>query len=651
MDARESENPRPPSNVGESNEGTHRHGRSRSGWGLSTAVHAVHGVGFVAKKVINNRYTDSLWHTRKSSSSASGPSDASSDAKRENHSHETASHHSTHPSLNVEDEQPTHEREDVPLHGRNVNTMGSNVGDQLEDLKPQEVDERSENKKPTDGSHVKSVNQHRWPSSSTAGSTVWPSTAAGNSKPSASSHGRQVNQHRWPGTTSSNVVNQSENLEPSDGSHAKPVNQHRWPGTAGSNVLNKTINNFYEASRVPKLNRKSFPYSKSSQESSTNATNPPSSSVVDDDKVIESQPSSPNKSHVLASKGVSPLRTRAFTKGVKPSRIVRGASLTPATRGDSDTTTTRGSSPVSTRGVSPTPARGVSPTPSREVILTPARGVSPTPSRGVSPTPSRGVSPTPSRGVSPTPSTGVSPMPTREVDHHARDISPTPVKPHKSSGRRHFFSANILSVFTKIVDNRKEKHVSDLKEAAQHLELLYNIQVQWQFANASAEAALDHQRKTAEKSLSDVWRAILELRDSLASKKVDMTLLILQLKLYAVLYRQMAYIDEWASIQKEHESALFATTNDLQARSLSLPITGGVKADIKSLKLIVFSTIQVLQATISCIQSTLSKLDKTHFLASELANLVLHERALLDECEIFLASAAPLHVRPFITMT
>ncbi|KAM0009828.1 putative QWRF family protein [Helianthus debilis subsp. tardiflorus] len=568
MDARESdkasENPRPQSNVGESNEGTHRHGRSRSGWGLSTAVHAVHGVGFVAKKVINNRYTDSLWHSRKSSSSASGPSDASSDAKRENHSHETASHHSSQPSLNVEeDEQPTHEREDVPSQGRNVNTTGSNVGDQLEDLKPQEVDERSENKKPTDGSHVKSVNQHRWPSSGTAGSAVWPSTAAGNSKPSASSHGRHINQHRWPGTTSSNVVNQSENLEPSDGSHAKPVNQHRWPGTVGSNVLNKTINNFYEASRVPKLNRKSFPYSKPSQESSTNATNPPSSSVVDDDKVIESQPSSPNKSHVLASRGVSPLRTRAFTKGVKPSHIVRGASLTPATRGDSDTTTTttRGSSPVSTRGVSPTP--------SREVILTPARGVSPTPSRGVSPTPST--------GVSPTPSTGVSPTPTREVGHHASDVSPTPMKPHKSSGRRHFFSANILSVFTKIVDNRKEKHVSDLKEAAQHLELLYNIQVQWQFANASAEAALDHQRKTAEKSLSDVWRAILELRDSLASKKVDMTLLILQLKLYAVLYRQMAYIDEWASIQKEHESALFATTNDLQARSLSLPITGGVK--------------------------------------------------------------------------
>lgn len=39
----------------------------------------------------------------------------------------------------------------------------------------------------------------------------------------------------------------------------------------------------------------------------------------------------------------------------------------------------------------------------------------------------------------------------------------------------------------------------------------------------------------------------------------------------------MAYIDEWAAIQREYESALFVTTNDLQARSLSVPIIGGVK--------------------------------------------------------------------------
>ncbi|XP_076952402.1 uncharacterized protein LOC143626091 [Bidens hawaiensis] len=564
MDAHESDRASP-SNHSESNDGTNRRGRSKSSWGLSSAVHAVHGVGFVAKKVINNRLTDSLWHSKKTFSTASGPSD------------ETSNHHTSQPLLNVEDEQtplstkPAHETENI------------NVNDQLDSLKPHDgsrggttgsdVVDRS------DGSPVKPVNQHRRPNVS---------NRSGNFKSSAISYVKQVNQQRRPGTTSSNVVNQSENLEPSDGSHVKPVSKHLWPGTVGSTVLNKTIHFPYISSMTPNLKKPSFPSnnSKPLPESSTDATNQAS---------LESQPSSP---HVLASRGVSPVSVAK----VGPSL----ASLAP------------------TNGVKTSIARGVSPTPARGISLAPARGVSPAPARGVSPAPARGVSPTPTRGVDP-------------------DVSLTSVKPYKSSGRRHFFNANILSVFTKIVDNRKEKNVTDQK-VAQYLELLYNIQVQWQFANASAEAALDLQRATAERSLFDMWRNILDLRDYLASKKIDVDLLLMQLKLYAVLYRQMGFIDEWASIQKEHESALFATTNDLQARSLSVPITGGVKADIKGLKLIVFSTIQVLQATVSCIHSTVSKLDKTHCLASELANLVLHERALLDEFEILLGSTAPLHI-------
>ncbi|KAK1430446.1 hypothetical protein QVD17_13172 [Tagetes erecta] len=411
MDVHESEKPKPALNAAENNDGTNRRGKSRSYFPLSRAVHAVHSVEYVAKKTIDNRFTNSIWNSIKTTSSASAPSDH----KRENHSHETISRDTLQPSLNVEDEQTN-------LQGTNVNTEGSNVIDQLENLN--------------------------------------------------SLHG------------SDDCITGSVVVEPVSPSHA----------------------------------------------------------------------------------------SLAATKGVKHSQTARGTS------------------------------------------------------------------PVPARGVSPTPNTSVVPR--------AKDVNPATVKPYKSSARRHsFFSAtNILSAFTKIADTRKEKQVANLKDVAQQLELLYNIQVQWQFANASAEAALDLQRATAEKSLYDMWRAILELRDSLASKKIDISLLTLQLKLYAVLYRQMAYIDEWASIQKEHETALVATTSDLQARSLSLPLTGGITADIKGLQLIIFSTIQVLKAIISCIQSTLSKLDKTHFLASELANLVLHERALLDECEIFLASAAPLHI-------
>ncbi|GKB11612.1 QWRF motif-containing protein 4-like protein [Tanacetum coccineum] len=752
MDEHESD--RVSENSKHGNDGTSRHGKSKSSWGLSSAVHAVHGVGFVAKKVVNNKLTESLWHghSRKST------------LEKDNRSHETdAYHHASKPTLNVANEQTaklplsskdTHERENhfheseayydtsmtssnvadehnakSPLlskgtHDREKTTLDKRtITHQSENLKPQVeshvnttssyVIDRSEDKKPKDGLHAKRVNETRRPN--TSGTNVWPGTTSYNvvdhsrsSKPLPSSHARPIGQHKWPSAASSNVVDQ----KPIDGSNARLVNQHRWPSTGGTNVLSKNVNHPDEANKAPNINRTSLHNfaSKPLPESSRDHVKSPSAADNDSlriEKSTESQPSSPSKSYSLASRGVSPSRTRALTppardisqsltvtgddpslasrgvsltpsKDLKSSPKVRGVSLTPQTKTIGPPTTSREVGPslalkevessLITRGVSHSPkTRGVSPpSASRVVDPTPTvRGSSPVPTtREVSPTltdfnlnstescpfpnkevdftPARGVSPSPSyKAVSPTNTRGVSPTPGRGFGSRAKDASPPPVKP---SARRHFFSSHILSIFTTITHSKKDEHVTSQKDIAQHLELLYNIQVQWQFANASAEAALALQKATAEKSLSDMWKTTLQLRDSIASKKIDINLLILQLKLYAVLYRQMAYIDEWAAIQREYESALSVTTNDLQARSLSVPIIGGVKADINALKLIMFSTIQVLQATISSIQSTLSKLDKTHFLASELANVALHERALLDECEIFLSSSAPLQI-------
>ncbi|XP_024963248.1 AUGMIN subunit 8-like [Cynara cardunculus var. scolymus] len=644
-----------------------------------------------------------------------------------------------------------------PPDGSDVNTTASNVIDESENLKPSDgshvstagsnVIDQPENSKILDDPHVRSVNQNRWPSaidSNVIGRSV-------NSKPPDSSHVRLVNQHRWSETIRSNVSDQSENSKAPDGSHGRLVNQHRWPGTIGSNVLNRNINPSNEVVKTcftPDTGvnlKKMLPNyaNKPIQESSSDAMNLLSSSLVDDGRISNlvsssSQPSSPRKSYSLASRSVSSSRTRvnpspasrgaslAPSKGVNYSPIVRGVSLTPATREVSLTRTSRGVSltpttrrvnpsptiqevdpllpsketdlslatrevnpSLITRGGSPFPAtRGVTPSlATREVSLTPTikgtsltppeRGVSPTPNaKSVSPPPenntpitpssprqsynsntvsnSMGIGPYPIKEISLAPTRGVSPTPLKEMSHSlsTRGVSPSPSgrgvnttstrpsSPHQSSGSRLFFSSSILSMFTKYADRQKEKN----KEDARRLDLLRNIQVQWQFVNASAEAVLDLQRVTAENSLFDMWRTILELWDSVAAMKMDINQLILQLKLYAILFRQMAYIDEWGLIQREYESALSVTTTDLYARTLRLPTTEGVQVDVKALKLAVSSVVQLMQTATSSIESTLSKLDGTHILASELAKIVSHERFLLDECEIFLASAAPLQI-------
>lgn len=715
MDEHESD--RVSENSKHGNDGTSRHGKSKSSWGLSSAVHAVHGVGFVAKKVVNNRLTDSLWHghSRKSTHekdnhyhetdayhhASKTPLNAihehnaklpisSKDTHERNDHYETDNyHHASKPSLNVADEQTakphelsrdTHERDTSPTNRRAIIDQSENwksLDESHFNTTSSNVIDRSEDKKPKDGLHAKRLNETRRPS--TSGSNVI--DHSGSSKNLPSSHVRPIGQHKWPSATSSSVVDQ----KPADGSNARLVNQHRWPSTGGSNVLSKSINHPDEANKAPSINRTSLHNFASKPLPESSRDNIKSSSVVDK-KSTESQPSSPSKSYSLASRGVSPSHARALTPppsieanhslAVPPAP--RGVSLTPKTKRIDPPTTSREVGPslalkevessLITRGVSHSPTtRGVSPPPATRVVdptptvrgsspVPPAREVSPTPTnanlnstescpfpnKDVDHTPAREVSPSPSdRTVSPTHTRGVSATLGRGFGSRSREVSPPPAK---SSARRHFFNSHILSIFTQITHSKKDEHVTNQKDAAQHLELLYNIQVQWQFANASAEAALGLQKATAEKSLSDMWKTTLQLRDSIASKKIDINLLILQLKLYAVLYRQMAYIDEWAAIQREYESALSVTTNDLHARSLSVPIIGGVKADFNALKLMMFSTIQVLQATISSIQSTLSKLDKTHFLASELANVALHERALLDECEIFLSSSAPLQI-------
>ncbi|KAI3496089.1 hypothetical protein L1887_38439 [Cichorium endivia] len=753
MDAHESdrasENPKPPSNVAESNDGSSRHSshshKSKSHWGLSTAVH---GVGFVAKKMVNNRITDSMvnnritdsiWSIKKSSSSSSSshvPSDTSS-KKENNISHEIVSDQTSKPSSNVSDEQS---QQTAKVHGSSKHTHT------LERLKNKvkDVFDHSENSMPPDPSYCRLPNRHPQNSNvvddsenlkSPDGSDV--STTSCNvvdhsetSKHQDGSNVRVVNQQRWPNTVISNVVDNSGTSKPPNSSHVKPVTQHLWPSTVGSSVLSKNSNPPEEVSKTCII--------------------PDRRMLQESDPTTESQPSTPNKSHGVSSRGASPA-PGISSRGASPSPALRGASLipasvrgvslTPSIRGASLTPATRGANLTpATRGVSLTPkrvdhtsaSRGPSPTPKRvdPISATRETGVDPLITRGVGPSvASRGPSPTPAtkvpnliplpRGVSPTPATkpvnpiyplpefhtplhtpiqtplnsmpssptdsldsntvsreasppgpsdsppspssiptsptyntrGASPTPSRHhsdladigrrVISRARGVSPIPLK--SSGNTRHFFSTSLLSMFT---STKKEKIMAERKEASQSLELLQTVQAQWQFLNAETEASLHLQRINTEKSLFDMWRTILELRDSVAAMKIDIIVSILQLKLYAVLYRQMAFIDKWALIEREHESALTATVNDLVTRSILLPIIGGVnvKADIKLLKFIVCSSVEVMQTTISSIQSTLAKVGGTRHLASELVNVALHERALLDECEIFLASAAPLQI-------
>ncbi|KVI11732.1 Protein of unknown function DUF566 [Cynara cardunculus var. scolymus] len=217
---------------------------------------------------------------------------------------------------------------------------------------------------------------------------------------------------------------------------------------------------------------------------------------------------------------------------------------------------------------------------------------------------SRGVSPSRTRALISAPSRGVSP-------NHMRSSSPS----------RQLSNSSTVSVLTFIADIKKGKKVANRIEDAHHLRLLYNRQVQWRFVNASAEAALSYQQVTAEKSLVNAQRTISKLHDSVTAKRIHIYQLKLQLKLYLALNQQITYLNQWSSMEREHNFALHGATEDLQASTLRLPVTG-------------------------C-----ATLEGTNWLVSELATVAAQERALFDEFEALMASASSLQEEEYSLRT
>ncbi|KAL2249593.1 AUGMIN subunit 8 [Sesamum indicum] len=251
-----------------------------------------------------------------------------------------------------------------------------------------------------------------------------------------------------------------------------------------------------------------------------------------------------------------------------------------------------------------------------------------------------------SRTPSPSVSRGISQSRSKAVNPPSRGSSPTRVRP-SSPSRQPQNSASILSFIADIKDGKNAENVEDVHQ----LRLLYNRHLQWQYTNARTDAALHSQKVKAEKMLYNVWRTIADLWDSVEEKRSELQQLRLKLKLYSVLDNQLTFLDEWASVERDHTNSLTWTIQDLQASTLRIPAAGGARADAKTVKVALCSAVDVMQALGSSLSSILPQVEGISCLVSELANLAALERAMLDECESILGSTAALQVEEYSLRT
>ncbi|EAY88964.1 hypothetical protein OsI_10450 [Oryza sativa Indica Group] len=205
--------------------------------------------------------------------------------------------------------------------------------------------------------------------------------------------------------------------------------------------------------------------------------------------------------------------------------------------------------------------------------------------------------------------------------------------------------ANAPSIISFAAEVRRAKKGENRIEEAHRLRLLDNRHLQWRCINARTDAALLVQSFNAEKTLHSAWKEISKLRDNVSSKRSKLQLLKQKLKLFAILRRQIYYLDEWSHIEKHHSSALSAAIEALKASTLRLPVVGGAKADAQGVKEAVNSAVDVMHTMASSMCTLLSKVEGTSSVVSELAKLATQEQMLLDQSRDLLSMVAAIHVK------
>ncbi|GAB4853643.1 hypothetical protein Ancab_017834 [Ancistrocladus abbreviatus] len=228
-----------------------------------------------------------------------------------------------------------------------------------------------------------------------------------------------------------------------------------------------------------------------------------------------------------------------------------------------------------------------------------------------------------------------------------RGTSPSCMRPSSPTKQ----SNNTTSVLSFVADIRKGKKGANQLEDAHQLRLFYNRYLQWRFANGNADAALYAQKVAAERTLFNVWRTTLLLWDSVIMKRIDFQQLQLDLKVNLVLDAQLAYLEEWALLERDHSTSLAGVIKDLEASTLMLPVAGGTRADIESLKAAISSAVDAMRAMGTSFCFVLPKVEGMNCLVSELAEQAAQHRAMLDECEALLASIAAMQVQEYSLCT
>ncbi|KAF3325935.1 protein ENDOSPERM DEFECTIVE 1-like protein [Carex littledalei] len=192
---------------------------------------------------------------------------------------------------------------------------------------------------------------------------------------------------------------------------------------------------------------------------------------------------------------------------------------------------------------------------------------------------------------------------------------------------------------------KKLKKGKRAEEEAHSLKLLNNRLIQLKFMNAEAGASTKTKMLGMEKELYGASIGISELRDRVNEKRIQLDCLKREMKLSSILESQMAYLDDWDTVERDQDESLSGVITALQNASVRVPVGSDVKADAIEIKEALSRAIKALEPSSSCLQKFVPMAEEVEKIALDLAKVTTKERESIEECGNLLAVAHNLQVK------
>lgn len=182
-----------------------------------------------------------------------------------------------------------------------------------------------------------------------------------------------------------------------------------------------------------------------------------------------------------------------------------------------------------------------------------------------------------------------------------------------------------------VMDAKKGRKVSGHQEDVHSLKLLHNHYLQWRFANAKAEATMQAQKREAEKMLFSLTVKLGDLYNSVMRKRAELGIVQRTKAVSAILDSQMPHLDGWSAFEADYLASLSEVTQALLNASIQLPISGNVKVDVREVGEVLNSSMKIMDAIASHVESFMPKAEQLEVFISELARVASRERVVVEE--------------------